>query len=82
MQTAGIPCHAGKLNDSIDSLYLLVTRSDVRVSGYSIESAFFFAIQKFPRPHISVFNSNLPVHKYPDSLSVRDRQLVCKAIFG
>ena len=44
------------------------------------ESAnFSLRIQKFPRPHVSVFKSNLPVHTYPDSLSVR--QLICKAIF-
>ena len=27
--------------------------------------------------HVSVFNSNLPIHTYPDSLLVR--QLICKA---
>ena len=37
-------------------------------------------IQKFPRPHVSGFKSNLPVHTYPDSPSFR--QLICKAIFG
>ena len=37
-------------------------------------------IQKFLRPNVSVFKSNLPVHTYPDSLSVR--QLICKAIIG
>ena len=45
------------------------------------ESAnFSLRIQKFPRPHVSVFKSNLPVHTYPDSLSVR--QLICKALSG
>ena len=30
------------------------------------ESATFsFRIQKFPRPHVSVFKSNLPLHTYP-----------------
>ena len=34
-----------------------------------LESATFsFRIQKFPRPHVSVFKSNLLVHAYPDSL--------------
>ena len=41
---------------------------------------FSLRIQTFPRPHVSVFNSNAPVNTYPDSLSVR--QLICKAIFG
>ena len=45
------------------------------------ESAnFSLRIQKFPRPHVPVFKSNLPFHTYPDSLSVR--QPICKAIFG
>ena len=28
----------------------------------------YFRIQKFPRPHVSIFKSNLTVHTYPDSL--------------
>ena len=30
----------------------------------------FFRIQKFPRPHVSVFKSNLPVHTYPTRIRI------------
>ena len=45
-----------------------------------LHTYFSLLIQKFPRPHVSVFNSNLLVHTYPDSLLLR--QLICTAIFG
>ena len=69
-EQAGILCNAGKLNDmAIDSLCLLATRSDVRVSGYFwIRKT--LRIQKFPRPHVSILNSNFPFHSYRDSISV------------
>ena len=37
-------------------------------------------IEKFPRLHVSVFKSNLAVHAYQDSLSVR--QLIWEVILG
>ena len=34
------------------------------------ESAPFFRIQKFPRAHVSVFKSYLPVHTYPTRIGI------------
>ena len=34
------------------------------------ESALFFRIQKFPRAHVSVFKSYLPVHTYPTRIGI------------
>ena len=51
-----------------------------RVRNFLNPQLIFFRIQKFPRPHVSVFKSNLPVHTYSDSLSIR--QLIYKAISG
>ena len=37
------------------------------VSGYFLIREFFFVDSKFPRPHVSVFKSNLPFRHVSDS---------------
>ena len=73
------PCHCRTRN--VVKLYwngnAMVPLAPVQTYPDSFESTnFSLRIQKFPRPHVSVFKSNLPVHTYPDSLSVR--QLIGK----
>ena len=50
-------------NNWYESLGPTRTYPDIKESA-----TFSFRIQKFPRPQVSVFKSNLPVHTYPDSL--------------
>ena len=41
-----------------------------RVRNFLNPQLIFFRIQKFPRPHVSVFKSNLPVHTYPTRIRI------------
>ena len=43
---------------------LIIFRPRPHASRYFGTATFSFRIQKFPRPHLSVFKSNLPVHMY------------------
>ena len=40
------------------------------VSEYFESATFPFGIQKFPRPDVSVFKSNLPFHTYPTRIPI------------
>ena len=41
---------------------------------FSFESTnFSLLIKKFPRPHVSVLNSNLPFHAYPTRIRIQSQ---------
>ena len=53
----------------IDSEMSLRTRS--RVSKYFESATFSFRIQKFPRPDVYAFKSNLPFHTCPTRIPIQ-----------
>ena len=64
----------------IDHLYkygVYRTRT-ARINGSRLRprqqsATFSHRIQKFPRPHVTVFKSKLPVHTYPSSIRIHSR---------